>query len=374
MVRALARQNLGRQDLAVLHHQLLEPVHVRQLVALCIHCPVVGIAGIGCVALRVLLLEHPGTQHRQVDVLLCLSCIAVVLKCLIPGIKVFFLGLGVRVLVVGGVPLGQVLLRCPGYLGRQNVDDDRIGHGKDKLEVEVVLDLQLQGFAAGGQLLVHNRGQLLVEENVLVPERNMLGGERRAVGPLLAGPQTHGQLGAIVVDREAFDGHRNDGAKVVGSSRHGGAAGVGNLEQVGRGIGHDARHFAAVLADFPQDRENPGIGRQPLVHRRQQAGLHHFAQFRSFAVLAHRHRRFVRRGCLRRCRVGRSIGFSGTAGRGKARGHGGSADHEEFTSGNTSSHWKAPDWLYRNKTATAHGLRQEIRCSFRACGPLGPGK
>ncbi len=78
------------------------------------------------------------------------------------------------------------MFRPPGILTGQNINNGRVRHGKLEAEGEVIVHHQFQGFAAGRQIIVNHRGQLFVEQHIIVPKLDIFCGEGRPIRPFHA--------------------------------------------------------------------------------------------------------------------------------------------------------------------------------------------
>ncbi len=174
----------------------------------------------------------------------------------------------------------------------------------------------------------HRRGQVFVQQHIVVPEHDVIGSERCAIRPLAALAQfdrprleigrggdafgiVHFHLAAV--RRKAYQGVVDDAVDAVEI----------------RGTGKAAAPYAAVGANFIGG-HHEGILGQPLIHGRQLAFLDQRGKHRRFLVLGNgrgcRRWGFGRFGCLggwgcrrRRWGFGRFRRFGRRNGRGRRR-------------------------------------------------------
>ena len=165
----------------------------------------------------------------------------------------------------------------------QPLDRDRIGNGEHELEGELVEEVHLHQLAARLQEPGRIRGELLVQDDVLVPELDVLGGERLAGGPLDALAQGHGEhLGVarqLVVGGDVGRLGRQvagDAVELLDADQQVGFAPVAGAVAAHEGV-------AAVLADLLVGHHHVRVGGQALLDRRQVAGGHHLGQHRRLA-------------------------------------------------------------------------------------------
>ena len=139
--------------------------------------------------------------------------------------------------------------------------------------------------AVGGKFRRRRFDQVLVLVHVLVPEHEIIGGERRAVGPFHALAQEQRGAAAVGAGLPALgDAGRDIGARHVPEQQLvGGAHAIAVLAVAG--AEKTAPPGAAIFADAAQRLDHHRLLRDALVHRRQFAGLDEFGQRRRLAEL-----------------------------------------------------------------------------------------
>ena len=159
-------------------------VEIRELIALFVDFPVVGIAAHDDDVVRTILDRHPGTHHRNVEIL---------------GRE------GVLVLFVG-------IVRVAGVLGLEDVARTRaeraIGHGIEILRGERFLEGPLDrvgiecfercALTEGLRRAAVEWRDVLVEDVILPVEHHVIGIKRIAIGPFCTLDQMHGQFLAVL--------------------------------------------------------------------------------------------------------------------------------------------------------------------------------
>ena len=124
------------------------------------------------------------------------------------------------------------------------------------------------------------RHQLLVAQEVLVPEGEVVGGERVAVAPAQSGAQVHGELREVVVPVPAGGGVGGDRLQArVHHQQRLGARGP-RLGAGGDRAERTVAQAAAVGADALQRHDHHRVGRHALLEGRQLAGLDQRGQHR----------------------------------------------------------------------------------------------
>ena len=263
---------------AVLDDPGFRPIEVRQLLAFGINLPVVGVA----------LEDSPLAlaDRRQYP------------RCeLGPFDRVVEVGelqqelLDVRPRRVLGMELLHVVRRWRLNVGRQvaggarqKLEEERVGRRELGLDRVVVDLLQFHKFAVRG---VPGRGHGLhglVEDHVLPPEDVVIEGVRLPVGPADALAHMHGHLGAVLVPLVRGQHVRAKALRVTRPLQE-------ILASVQRGkvakclAGGRPHECVAVLADLVFRLEHQWVGRQPLLHSGQLAGLDQRREHGSFHEL-----------------------------------------------------------------------------------------
>ena len=272
-----------------------DPVDVGELLALGIHLPVIRVALVHLVG-RVGLGQHPRLHGGKVHVLAGIPP-EMVAERLHPGVEALLLGKRVRIRVVPDVPLLQVVLGIVGVpvtAGRLRhlQGQDRVGHiGLQPYGVVVDLDRPAR------LRQPHPGLDLFVPVHVLVHEDDVVGRERRPIGPLRPLPQEDGDalvvrglleaLGEVSLDLQAVEA---EAAQV--------AAALGLFLQVAprRIVGGVHVQRAAVPTHRLDRLQQRRLDGQPLIHRRQFAAGHQLGQHRRLPVLAGRDRHLLRPG------------------------------------------------------------------------------
>ena len=141
------------------------------------------------------------------------------------------------------------------------------------------------GLPLGTHFRRRGRNDLGIAVDVLEPEDEIVGGERRAVGPFHALAQMQRVGLAVVAEVVALGDAGHDLAAVRAPVQRL----VGRLDAVAvlaiRGAGERAPPGAAVFADLVQRLPDHRFGRNALLDRRQFAGFHQLRQHRRLVEL-----------------------------------------------------------------------------------------
>ena len=279
----LAADEGGVLNLPVLQQLDERGVDVGQLVAGLIGLPVVGIALEEPVGLG--LFEEPvGAERGQVGIVLRNAFVQArpVAEQGHPAVHAPFLGLRLQLLNIhiAGMELLAVVLGMhnigPVVMG-QVLQDERIGVREDELDRVVVHPLEVHEVAAGLEPARLVRGQFVVQ-HVDVPELEVVGGVRMAVGPLGAAPQVQGEFPPVRADVEALNnvGHHRGEVRADTANALLAHAGAAAVEGTGSRIAD--REHAAIGAHFVPGLDDLRVERQPFLDRRQVTGSHPLGQ------------------------------------------------------------------------------------------------
>ena len=167
----------------------------------------------------------------------------------------------------------------------QVLQDERIWIGEDELDRVVVHPFERHEIAAGLKPARLGRGQVVVQ-HVDVPELEVVGGVRMAVGPLGAAPQVQGEFPPVRADVIALDdvGHHRGEVRTNATDALLAHAGAAAVEGAGSRVAD--REHATVGAHFMPGLDNLRVQRQTFLNRRQITGGHPLGQQGRF--LAHR--------------------------------------------------------------------------------------
>ena len=200
-----------------------------------------------------------------------------------PALEAGFLGERVGVVVVVDVELRQVVLGVEGQVAQQHQlrDRERILPGEGN--VVLVAHRQLRQLALPGDARAGAREHPVVGADRVQPEHEIVGVERLAIRPLLAGAQVDGE-GMLVVRHAPVRHH-------VGM--YPGAVRGELAERLRRALDHHAglvldrdsvpAKAAAILADFVRRAEHRRVGGQAVDHGGQLAAGHARRQHRRLA-------------------------------------------------------------------------------------------